>query len=282
MIRQATADDLPALRAFLRPRAATSLFLSCGLKKMGDTTSITYWIAVYGKDIHAVFGRSQQGFLLCEAPDFDPLRATDLRRALSGQTFTGLSGEARQIATLRSVLGLDHSATTYDKIEPLFHLNLDDLILPPGPTQLRDMVRTDRPLVRDWRFAFDREIYGDSDTPESRQQSAQRVERIIHSGSGQLLEQNGTPVAMTSFNATFADIVQVGSVYTPPALRGQGHARRAVALQLTKARASGITTAILYSLSDTASRTYQSIGFTRIGDYAVIDFARPAPIGDPA
>ncbi|PCH65830.1 MAG: hypothetical protein COC12_14075, partial [Rhodobacteraceae bacterium] len=273
---------LPALRAFLHPRAATSLSLSCALEDTDHPKAMTYWAAFNNANIHAVFGLSQQGILLCEAPDFDPNRANDLRRALSGREIIGLSGEARQIATLRSVLGLDQTPTTYDKIEPLLRMTLDDLIVPPGPTQLRNMHNRDLPLVRDWRLAFDREVYDEGDTPDLRQRSKDRATRMTHSGQGRLLELDRTPVSMTAFNAALGGIVQVGSVYTPPALRGRGHARRAVALHLAQAGETGTKSAILYSLSPAATRAYQSIGFTRIGDYAVMDFAKPVRIGDPA
>ncbi len=81
-----------------------------------------------------------------------------------------------------------------------------------------------------------------------------------------------TPLAMTGFNARLPDIVQVGGVYTPPDLRGRGHARRAVALHLAAARDAGIRRATLFSGSDMASRAYRSIGFRQIGDWTLLIF----------
>jgi predicted GNAT family acetyltransferase len=87
---------------------------------------------------------------------------------------------------------------------------------------------------------------------------------------------------MTGFNAALPDIVQIGSVYTPPEFRGQGHARRALALHLAQARDQGVTTAILFASGPAAVRAYQSIGFRQIGEYAQVAFAKPFNLGDPA
>jgi len=70
---------------------------------------------------------------------------------------------------------------------------------------------------------------------------------LMQAGHIRLLVQNGTPVAMTAFNAALPESVQIGSVYTPPAMRA-----------------------------------YQSLGFTQVGDYAQILFANPLIVGDPA
>lgn len=75
---------------FLRPRTATSLFLSAnlhdhGLNATGHTAAhpkaTRFWVAETGGDIRAVFGCAQNGFVNCEAPDFNPDWSADLRRA---------------------------------------------------------------------------------------------------------------------------------------------------------------------------------------------------------
>ena len=71
------------------------------------------------------------------------------------------------------------------------------------------------------------------------------------------------------------EAVQIGGVYTPPALRRKGLARRAVALHLAEARAQGSEMAVLFAASDNASRAYEAIGFERRGDYAVLVYETP-------
>ena len=75
------------------------------------------------------------------------------------------------------------------------------------------------------------------------------------------------------------DLVQIGGVYTPPGLRGQGHARRAVALHREEARAEGIRTAILFASGAAACRAYEAIGFERIGSYALSILRKPVAVG---
>lgn len=99
---------------------------------------------------------------------------------------------------------------------------------------------------------------------------ARVVESYAHylaAGSHVALMAGDIPLAMTGFNAQIADMVQVGHVYTPPARRGRGHARRAVALHLA---ASGVRRATLFSANGAAARAYRATGFRQIGDWALI------------
>jgi predicted GNAT family acetyltransferase len=86
---------------------------------------------------------------------------------------------------------------------------------------------------------------------------------------------NGKPVAQTGFNAVLPDSVQIGGVYTPPDLRSKGYGRLAVALHLDEVNAQGVQDAILFSVSENASRAYRGIGFEQIGHYTLTIFAQP-------
>ena len=86
-----------------------------------------------------------------------------------------------------------------------------------------------------------------------------------------MLELAGTIVATTAFNAHIPGMAQVGGVYTPPALRGRGYARCAVAGSLLDARLDGSAErAILFTPNPAAARAYEAIGFRRSGDYALV------------
>ncbi len=85
---------------------------------------------------------------------------------------------------------------------------------------------------------------------------------------------------MTNFNAALPAIVQVGGVYTPPDFRGQGYARRAVALHLEQAREAGVREAILFAANPAASRAYEAIGFTQIGGYRIVNFDPGITLGE--
>src|SRR3546814_5637873 len=70
-------------------------------------------------------------------------------------------------------------------------------------------------------------------------------------------------------------MVQIGNVWTPPELRGRGYARAVVAGALQYARRRGVADAILFTGDDNhaAQQAYVALGFTRIGDYAILLFA---------
>jgi predicted GNAT family acetyltransferase len=83
---------------------------------------------------------------------------------------------------------------------------------------------------------------------------------------------------VAGFNATLPEIVQIGGVYTPAALRGKGYARRAVALHLAEARAAGVARAVLFAANDAAARAYQAIGFRRADPFTLFLLATPTRI----
>ena len=68
------------------------------------------------------------------------------------------------------------------------------------------------------------------------------------------------------------DAVQVGGVWTPPQLRNRGYARAVVAGALLAVRAAGVRRSVLFTAEANlpAQRAYAALGFTRIGDWALI------------
>ena len=72
------------------------------------------------------------------------------------------------------------------------------------------------------------------------------------------------------FDAALPDIVQLGGIYTPPAVRGRGFAKVAVAASLLVARDRGSSRAVLFTNNPSAARAYEAIGFRRIGDYSLV------------
>ncbi len=72
------------------------------------------------------------------------------------------------------------------------------------------------------------------------------------------------------------EIVQIGGVWTPPALRGRGYARAVVAGSLVAARKRGVQHAVLFAdpLNPAAKRAYLSLGFRIVGDYGLVLFPR--------
>jgi len=94
----------------------------------------------------------------------------------------------------------------------------------------------------------------------------------VAAGNYFVLRIEGRIVGCGCFNAQLPDCVQLGGIYTPPAERSRGHARRLVAGMLREARGKGVTRAVLFTNHDnvSAQRAYEAIGFKRVGDYGLV------------
>jgi uncharacterized protein len=69
--------------------------------------------------------------------------------------------------------------------------------------------------------------------------------------------------------------VQIGGVWTPPALRGKGYGKSVVAGSLLAARSQGVKRAILFTgpNNQAAQAVYQQIGFLPTGEkYGLVLF----------
>ncbi len=195
-----------------------------------------------------------------------------------GRHVKGFTGVPDQVEAAKRALGVASAAFALDNPEPLYRLRLDALRLPPGPGEIRAPVAADRDLIFTWTRAYSAELH--MSAPDRLDEEASgRTERALTSGDVRILEIDGTPVAMTAINARLPDMVQIGGVFTPPALRGRGHARRAVALHMAEVHTDGVDTAILFASGPAACRAYEAIGFDRIGAYTLAILAEPQVIG---
>jgi N-acetylglutamate synthase-like GNAT family acetyltransferase len=284
MLRPARAGDEAAIEAFLAGHAATSMFLRGNLASLGlfDRESphgTEYWLAENAGQISGVFGFSNRGFAMSQAPDAAQPLYDAFAQQLAGRELAGITGEAAQVAQMKAALGVGDAVFSLDEPEPLYRLSLDALIVPDLPGEIRPPAEADRALLEAWNRSYVTELR--MSTPEQVEAEArERAERAIAGNSTRLLVVDGTPVAKTAINARLPDMVQIGGVYTPPELRGRSYARRVVALHLEEARAEGVKTAILFASGPAAARAYEAIGFERIGSYALAILKQPVVIGD--
>ncbi|MEU4347128.1 GNAT family N-acetyltransferase [Streptomyces sp. NPDC023838] len=90
---------------------------------------------------------------------------------------------------------------------------------------------------------------------------------------------DGVPVSMAGTTAMVAGQIRVAPVYTPAHLRGRGYAAAATVEVSRAALAAGAREVVLFA--DLANRTsnglYQRIGYRRVTDFALYDFARSEP-----
>lgn len=263
-----SVDDTAPTESFLRRHLTDSMFLLTNMTPQG--IPMRCWLARSEGRVDGVVALVENGIVLPQWPGGDWLRLGPL---LAGSEVSGLLGPTSQVRALATALGLDQAARRHDADEPGFRMDLSWLRIPDGPGTLIPLTETHELLARDWRAAYDREVLH---TPhgEARARARRDVRRWIANGSHRLLMAGETPLALTGFNASLPDVVQVGGVYVPPALRERGHARRAVALHLAEARAAGVSGAVLFAVSEAAARAYLSIGFQPDGGLTMILFER--------
>jgi RimJ/RimL family protein N-acetyltransferase len=279
-MRLATAADIPAITRRLLDDAESAMFPLANLAAHGiaggHPRAMTFWIA--GDPPTDIVGITEEGMVM---PLLSPAAAPAAANALSGRAVTGMAGAAAGLRALAAACGLSDAPVKMSQDEPHFALRLSDLVMPDcGDLRLIPAREAARDLLIGWRSDYDVEVLGG--TPEAaRAEAAATLDGWLAADSHRVLMRGGLPVALTGFNARLPDIVQVGGVWTPPALRGQGLARRAVALHLAEARAQGVTRATLFSASDKAARAYRAIGFRQIGIFALILFRDRPQVSPP-
>jgi RimJ/RimL family protein N-acetyltransferase len=294
-LRRLVVGDEEALERFLRPRTETSMFLrsnvrAAGLVDRGEPLQGTYLACFEGDEVVAVAAQAWNGMVLVQAP---PELLPDVVRAAvlaGGRPVRGISGAWDQCVAARAALGLEGAKEIKVDREELFSLSLDALVVPGSLSRGEIRVRAPRmeelDLLGRWRAAYSVETLGLPDAPTLHESTRADIERICRHGDGFVAErvagegQASWPeseglVAFSAFNAHLPDVVQIGGVWTPPALRGRGFARAVVGGSLVLARAQGVSRAILFTSKDNqpARRAYLALGFQVIGDYALMLFA---------
>ena len=269
MIRASPAD-LAEIKAFLTPHAERAMFPLNNLAHHGMSGghpfAVTLWLARQNGQITDVLTQSDSGMVMPFLPSQDYPAAA---RALQGRAVIGIVGPRPCARGLEAATRLTPAAKSLDQDEPHFALTLDAMTLPDGPGEILPLAAAPPDTILTWMQDYERHTLN---TPpdKARHEAEADYARYTATGSHVVLMHAGTPLAMTGFNAQLADIVQIGGVYTPPPLRGQGHARRAVALHLAQARTRGVQRATLFSASEMAARAYRALGFSQIGDWSLI------------
>ena len=277
MIR-ATTDDRAAIEDFLTDHIATAMFPLSNLRrygmKGGHRHAVSFWLRWRAGRITDVLTVTDEGFLFPQCPT-SPWG--DIKTVLAGQAYRGILGAADQVSALRDAFGWDSHAGI-DAVEPLYQLALDALKLPDCTGfDLIPLSDAPRKTVVDWRAAYLAEVLPmPGENPA--EIAARDIASYLEADSHRVLLRDGKPVAMTGFNARLPQAVQIGGVYTPPELRGQGLARRAVGLHLQQAQRLGVTKSILFAASDTAARAYEAIGFVKTGAFAMLIYEDPQVI----
>ena len=277
-VRQLVPEDAPQLEVFLASCRDSSMFLRAnarrgGLVYQGQPFQATYVGAFRDGEVVGVVAHSSNGMLLIQAPEF----VAELAVACvdcSQRSVTGLTGPLQQVDRATASLQLNVADARFHCDEWLYGLDLSDLVVPAalstGTMVCRAPHAGERGTLCAWRHAYNVEVLGAADTAEARQRSAGYLDQQIADGNVWVALDRGIPVSLSAFNATLPDMVQLGGIYTPPELRGRGFAKVAVAASLLAGRERGSERAVLFTNNPSAARTYEALGFRRIGDYALI------------
>ena len=270
----AVSADLAEVDAFLSAHVTCAMFPLTNLRQHGmsgdDPQAQHLWLMREAGQVTDVLALTHAGMVL---PVLPCARYKTAARVLAGRTVSGIIGRqdwARGMAQACGVSG----PYTLNRDDPHFALVLSDLRLPQGLGQIVPLAQAPEDTIKSWIHAYMIEAL---DTPKAQADTEvfTRYDRYVAANSHVVLMDGSQPLAMCGFNARLPQIVQVGGVYTPPALRGQGHARRAIGQHLAQARAAGVQRAVLFSASEQASNTYRALGFSQIGQWTLLLLANP-------
>jgi RimJ/RimL family protein N-acetyltransferase len=152
----------------------------------------------------------------------------------------------------------ERGLTFLEPIPQLIHELRDQPTYPGVPGQARVVGRDDAELLADWTMDFLREAVPHDPLP-SRKRLMQNAAERRH----QLWIVDGEPVSMSGIVRRTRHVAAIGSVYTPPRLRGRGYAGSVTAAVAERIFAEGKAAACLYTdLRNPASnRCYAKIGF---------------------
>lgn len=275
--------DEVSLEAFLLQHTDTSMFLRsnwrvAGLLYQGARFQGTYVAAYIDETIVAVAAHFWNGMVIVQAPVYLP-EVVQAVVAQSGRAISGISGPAAQVEATKSILGLSNRRTQLDESEILFSLALPNLQIPQALASAKVQCRLPHPeeleLLTQWCAAYNVETLGQTDTPSLRPACRLVIEARQAMGTHWVLVAGDTLVSYSAFNASLPDIVQIGGVWTPPALRGKGYAKSVVTGSLLDARSLLVKRAILFTgrNNQAAQAVYRGIGFLSTGEkYGLVLF----------
>jgi GNAT superfamily N-acetyltransferase len=281
-VRLLTPDDQPQLEAFLHKHVAEAMFLRFNLAQSGivdgrEPYQGRYAAAFEGERIVGVATLYWNDLLIVCAPRHAAQLAS---LASAGRRLAGILGPWKQALDAQEALGLDGAHHKLRSREILMSLQLADLKIPAPLLRGQDLqcrlaTSADQEFLIEWRQGFTQEELGDTPSQDNTKHCAADVARWIAEQSQFVLTDDGRPVSGCCFNARLPDAVQIGNVWTPPQYRSRGYARAVVAGALDHARRAGAKQGVLFTPEGNAAAltAYAAVGFTPVGDYAMVLFA---------
>ena len=282
-IRDVTEATVERARDFLEAHVETSLFLLSNLTTMGhrlgdELNSGNFRFMEKDDEVQAVFVLTRRGILLAETGGRTDLAAAILRSVEADPAqLGGVVGEWRAAESLWRILCADprFHPTSVSK-ENLYRLDLASAP-PEGVRDEGARVLTDcdferwEPLSTAYAVEVELPVQG---TAAQRRSDFERQASESHWWG---VFDGPRLVAIAGLNAVYKSLGQVGGVYTIPDARRLGLSRRVMETLLSDSvTRHRLEKLVLFTGEENvgASRLYESLGFERIGHFALFFGAR--------
>ncbi|MBY0511071.1 MAG: hypothetical protein K2P94_13095 [Rhodospirillaceae bacterium] len=274
-IRPLTAGDERAFELFFQRHWSTSVTLranakAAGLEDQGAPGQGTYYAAWEGATIVGAAAHYTNDVIVLEAP-----RALNqvVRGvfAASGRAVAAIQGPWPQVEAAVATLALKRDKMA-GQAKMLSTLDLTKMMKPDvlkrGQVKVREAAAADIEALVPWYIAHHIENSGFTASSDAARDALQQQIDV----RGLFVAETDRVVAMAGFEVWQSDVVKIGGVYTPPALKDKGSAAAAVVGALMAAQTHGVGRAIiLCGKNDSAvQKAYRAIGFTSLSDYGVL------------
>ena len=282
------SQDTKALEEYLNPHKAECMFICSNLKATGiDYKGADFEGEYFGyldkhdthlKRLLGVIVHYWNGNVMMHAEGHDVLEKLilHLKKNIS-RPVAGILGPNIQAEHVIKKLGLSECSFGINSNEGLYEINLEALNKLNMPSSMKVVSAQNVPksILIEWMKSYDIEALGALNDETLEKQVQEHWNLRLQKNDSWVLLLDETPVALSAFNARFADMVQVGPVWTPPEYRNQGFARLLLAYTLYQEKLKGTKQAILFTDNPAAIKAYLAIGFKKIGNYRLALLEKP-------
>jgi GNAT superfamily N-acetyltransferase len=251
------------------PKNSLLLGIITRLQRTGLTDADFFFFGVEDDDgPRAVALQTPPRFLAIDDADEDAARALV---AIAPPGFPGVIGPIGPATAFAEAYAKAHGLSCRTTMVQGVY-RLETLIPAPAhPGSARFATDADADLLRQWVYAF----AVDCRLPQDeRDAGVKAVPELIERGAIVLWCIDGEPVAMCGRAGTSPNIGRVSYVYTPPALRGRGHASAIVEFLTARILSEGKRWACLTTdmANATSNGLYTRLGYEKIGEGTMIAF----------
>ena len=289
-IRLLTNQDRHKLEEYLAPHKAECMFICSNMKKAAiDYNGSGYEGEYYGcfndslDQLNGVIVHYWNGCVMMYASDQQILHQLVMHfRTKSSRPVSDILGPNDQAEFVIQSLGLENASFKINRNEGLYEVDLNNVLELDIPNQLNVVSAQEisKDVLIRWMKSYDIEALGASDDEALENQVNEHWNRRLQRNDSWVLLSDGIPVSLSAFNARLDDIVQVGPVWTPPEHRNKGFAKVLLRYTLIAEKRNGVKKAVLFTDGPAAIKVYESIGFSKIGNYRLALLENPVNLGN--